>query len=102
MDGMGFRWIQMRFEKSLGPWDGFGGIGGPWRAEVEVGDWEPLCKTLAGMGPLLVSMIGVLERGCIGSGEMDCIGLLWVLVTLGLQVPSKKVFGVGLEGPNTF
>ena len=22
-------------------------------------------------------------------------------VTLGLQVPSKKVFGVGLEGPNT-
>ena len=21
---------------------------------------------------------------------------------LGLQVPSKKVFGVGLEGPNTF
>ena len=22
--------------------------------------------------------------------------------TLGLQVPSEKVFGVGLEGPNTF
>ena len=24
------------------------------------------------------------------------------IYTLGLQVPSEKVFGVGLEGPNTF
>ena len=23
-------------------------------------------------------------------------------LSLGLQVPSEKVFGVGLEGPNTF
>ena len=34
-----------------------------------------------------------------GTGVMR---LMSQSLTLGLQVPSEKVFGVGLEGPNTF
>ena len=42
-------------------------------------------------------LLAVGQRNCSTSQVHDCP----TPCTLGLQVPSEKVFGVGLEGPNT-
>ena len=68
-----------------------------------ISGWIGCSMTPKFRGTTLFAFNGPSQKAIVGSWTLQStLEHIDMTLSLGLQVPSKKVFGVGLEGPNTF